>query len=161
MIPVATISALPVMHRVTIPADYMDIMGHMNIMYYIHVFDRGAWGLFGSLGLNQTHIDTRRGGMFALKQHISYLAEVHAGETVAVRSRVLGLSKKRIHFIHFMLNETTGKLAATMEVVGSYANLDTRRTAPFPPEIAAKLRERVAEDAQLDWEAPVSGVLAP
>ncbi|MFW5709674.1 MAG: acyl-CoA thioesterase [Chloroflexota bacterium] len=161
MIDLSLLSSLPITNRITIPSDYLDEMGHMNIMYYIHIFDRAAWGLFELFGVTIKELESYGGGMFALKQFIQYLAEVHVGETVAVRSRVLGVSHRRIHFMHFMINETTGKLASTFEVLGSYADLNTRRTAPFPDSIAARIQDHLQHDQSLPWDAPICGILKP
>jgi len=157
----AQLEALPLTNRVTIPEDYLDEMGHMNIMYYIHIFDRAAWEMFGWFGLSIDDLKAVNGGMFALRQFIQYLAEVHVGETVTVRTRVLGKSAKRLHFMHFMINETTGKLASTFEVLGSYVDMTTRRTTPFNDEMAALIQKRIDEHAAIDWNAPISGVIRP
>lgn len=161
MVEVAQLSLLPETNRVTIPENYRDEMGHMNIMYYIHIYDRAAWGLFESFGLTLQRSQETNDGMFALKQFIQYIAEVHIGETVTVRSRVLGVSAKRVHFMHFMINETTGQLASTFEVLGSFVDLSIRRTAPFPEDIRQKIDIALAEHNQLDWDAPICGVLNP
>ncbi|WP_420644795.1 acyl-CoA thioesterase [Candidatus Leptofilum sp.] len=161
MIDIAQIQQLACFHRATIPEAYLDVMGHMNIRHYMGLFDDAAWGFFAAFGMDEAYYHSANSGAFALEQHIRYLAEVHVGETVAIHTRVNGRSVKRIHFIHFMLNETTGKLAATLEVVGSHANLATRRTSPFPDHIAARLDQLLAEHNQLDWQAPLCGVMNP
>jgi acyl-CoA thioester hydrolase len=161
MIELAHIRALPQTHQATIPPSFMDEMGHMNIQYYVHLYDRAAWALFAQVDLTLTRLQTDQNGMFALKQFIQYLAEVQVGETVTIHSRWLGVSAKRVHFMHFMVNETTNVLASTFEVLASHADLTVRRTAPFTEEVAARLRERVTADNALSWNVPVCGVLQP
>ncbi|RMG93338.1 MAG: thioesterase [Chloroflexi bacterium] len=156
-----TVQTLPCFHRECIPESYLDLMGHMNIRYYIALFDAAAWKLFARFGMDMDYYRSQKGGAFALEQHVRYLAEVHAGETVAVHTRLLGRTTKRIHFIHFMLNETTEKLAATLEVIGSHADIVQRRTSPFPPAIAARIDEMLVQHQSLGWEAPVCGVMRP
>jgi acyl-CoA thioester hydrolase len=159
MIPPEKLEILPLTNHVTIPEDYLDEMGHMNIQHYMQIYDRAAWELFTQLGVTPEHVQAERGGMFALQQFIRYLAEVHHGETVSVRSRLLGLSVKRLHFMHFMVNETTGRLASTLETVASYADLNTRRTVALPESIAARISEQLVEHNALDWDAPICGVI--
>ncbi len=161
MIALADLQALPITNRITIPEDYRDEMGHMNIQYYVRIYDQAAWGLFEWLDISLEDLQATQNGMFALKQFIQYFAEVHVGETVVVRSRVLGKSAKRLHFIHFMVNESTQKLASTFEVLTTYADLSIRRSAPFNDAIAAKIQQRIDEHDQLTWEPPLSGILAP
>ncbi|OFW13680.1 MAG: hypothetical protein A3H27_11435 [Acidobacteria bacterium RIFCSPLOWO2_02_FULL_59_13] len=62
-----------------------------------------------------------------------------------------------MHYIFFMVNETRGVVSSTFECVHAYADLVARRTAPFPPHIAAKLDALIAEHDRLAWPAPTSG----
>jgi acyl-CoA thioester hydrolase len=153
------LTKLPSYHRQTIPADYMDRMGHMNVRYYMAVFDAATWRMFADAGLNESYFSTTENGVFVLKQFIQYLAEVRPGETVAVHTRMLGLTDKRIHLMHFMANQDTNELAAIIESLITHANLKVRRAAPLPSEIAAGFRSRLAKDQHLDWDSPVSGMM--
>ena len=159
MIPVEQLNSLLMTDCATITEEYLDEMGHMNVQYYMRIYNRAAWGMFDHLGITLEYLESERGGMFALKHFIEYLAEVRAGETVTVWTRLLGVSAKRLHFMHFMVNNTTGRVASTMEVLASYADLHTRRTAPFPPEMAGRIRVQVEAHNRLDWNAPVCGLM--
>lgn len=151
------IRQLPCYWQQTIPSDYLDRMGHMNVQYYVGVYDRAADYLFNAFGMTAEYVDTHNNGAFALEQHIRYLAEVHGGDTVSVYFRLLDFVPKRVHFMGFMVNETQGKLAAVFESLGSHADLDLRRTTPFPPELAHNIGRILNECRQLEWEAPVCG----
>lgn len=155
----ADLTDLPSYHRQTIPADYMDRMGHMNVRYYMAVFDAATWRMFADFGLDDAYFRTTENGVFALKQLIQYLAEVRPGETVAVYTRLLGLTDKRIHLMHFMVNQDTDGLAAIIESLITHANLKVRKAAPLPSEIAAAFRTRLDKDRHLAWDSPVSGVM--
>ncbi|MCP4358263.1 MAG: thioesterase [Chloroflexi bacterium] len=150
---------LPRVYEAAITADYLDRMGHMNVRYYLHIFDDATWDLFAKFGMDRDYYTNSGNGSFALQQFIVYAAEVHAGETVGIRSRIIGRSEKRIHFMHFMINESTNRLAASMEILGSHADLTLRRTSPYPPEIASRLDMVIAEYNQLSWDAPVCGAI--
>ncbi|NWF67555.1 MAG: hypothetical protein HXY40_00575 [Chloroflexi bacterium] len=88
-----------------------------------------------------------------------YLAEVHVGDTVTVRMRMIARGAKKLHYINYMVNETQGVLASTMEVLAAHADLLRRRTSPYPPEIAAQIDAMIAQHAALDWEAHLCGVI--
>jgi len=159
MIPLAFLESLPECHRKTIPADYQDLMGHMNIRWYFDLFARSGREFFKSHGLDQDYFRSGKFGVFALKHFIQYFAEVRAGQTVAIRARLVGRSDKRFHFMLFMINEATTQLAATFEALITHADLNIRRAAPMPAEIAQKLDATLAADQKLEWEAPVSGAM--
>lgn len=146
-------------YQTTIPEEYIDIMGHMNVMYYIHLFDKATKRFFSSFGLHPDYVNATRMGSFALEQHIRYLNEVRLGQEITVYTRTLGRSNKTIHFMHFMVRDEDGALAATSELVGAHANLKLRRTAPFPPEFAEGIDRYLEIHTKLPWEAPVCGVM--
>ena len=159
LVPLERLAALPVYHRESISADYLDAMGHMNVRWYMALFDTSVWNFFISHGLDETYFEQKHMGVFALKHFIQYFSEVKAGETVAMRIRLLGRTEKRFHFMNFMINETEGTLAAVMEVLGTHADLKLRKAAPMPRGISQKFDARIAADRRLDWEAPVSGAI--
>jgi acyl-CoA thioester hydrolase len=155
------LSALPVTHKTVIPEDYIDLMGHMNVMWYTHLFAKATGGLFQQVGLNREYFQASQAGTFALKQLFTYLVEVREGEEVTIRTRVLGRSAKKLHVMHFMTKGEPEVLASTNEFLAAHINMKIRRTSPFPPITAAAIDRLVAEHAALDWKAPVSGAMAP
>jgi len=159
LVPVASIEELPVYHRETISDKYLDLMGHMNVRWYMTLFGQAAWNYYLALGLNEDYFRETQTGTFALKQFIQYYAEVRVDQTVSVRIRLIGRSDKRFHLMQFMVNETTAKLASTLEILSTFADLKLRRSAPIPPEIAQKLDARLESNRQLAWEAPLCGVI--
>jgi len=155
----ADLKDLPSYHRQTIPEDYMDKMGHMNVRYYMAVFDKATWCMFEEYGLDDEYFKNSKNGVFALKQFIQYLAEVRPGETVSVHTRILSLTEKRIHLMHFMANKDTNGLAAIIESLITHADLKVRKAAPLPSKIASKFHSRLHKDQNLGWDSPVSGVI--
>ena len=159
VIPLPQIEQLPAIYRVTIPDRYRDKMGHMNMRYYLEVYDDAGDALFETFGLTPAFYKAQGSGGFDLEHHIHYLNEVHIGDEVSIYARLLDRSAKRLHYMLFMVNETRSLLASTFECVNSYADLTVRKTAPYPPEIAAELDRILAAHHQLTWDAPVSGVM--
>jgi acyl-CoA thioester hydrolase len=159
LLPLALLEALPVYHRETIPADYLDIMGHMNIRWYFELFAIAGRKFSAAHGLDMAYFQSGDAGIFTLKQFIQYFAEVRVGQTVAVHTRLIGRSDKRFHFLHFMLNETTAQLAATFEALITHADLKIRRSASMPARIAENFDATMAKDEKLDWQAPVCGAM--
>ena len=155
------LTPLPVTHRAAIPEAYLDEMGHMNVMWYTHLFSQAAWGLFQMVGLTEAYFAANRAGSFALAQHFRYLKEVRAGQHVTLRSRVLGRSAKRWHTIHFMTIDGLDALVATGEAVSTHVDLTVRRSSPMPPAVTAAIDRLLAEHARLGWDAPVCGAMQP
>jgi acyl-CoA thioester hydrolase len=159
-IPLEKITALDPIYRVTIPPEYQDENGHMNVRWYLHIFDDAGYQMVASMGLTPEFHEKYGTGGFDLEHHIHYLNEVHIGDEVVVYLRLINRSAKRIHYLMFMVNETRGTLASIFECVNSFADLKARRTAPYPDEIAAKIDGLLARHQALEWQAPVCGVIS-
>ena len=159
-IPLDFITALPPIYRAVIPDSFLDANGHMNMRYYLHLFDDAGDIYVAQFGLTPEFHRMHTTGGFDLEHHIHYLREVRVGDSVTLYGRLVGASPKRIHYLLFMMNETNQTLAAIFECVNSFADLSVRRTAPYPPEIYAVIQQRLAEDISLEWLAPLSGVMS-
>ena len=70
------LSALPVTFEAVIPEAYLDEMGHMNVMWYTHLFSGSVDGLFRLVGLTREYFETSQAGTFALEQHVRFIKEV-------------------------------------------------------------------------------------
>jgi len=153
------LAPLPITHEATIPESYLDLMGHMNVMWYTHLFGQATCGLFNLAGMNRDYFAAHHAGSFALAQFFRYHREVRAGEHVTLRSRLLARSEKQFHVMHFMTKGDEHVLAATSEFLAAHIDMQTRRTAPFAPHIAQNLDRLIAQHAALDWAAPISGAI--
>ena len=85
LVPLDRLATFPLYHRETIPVDYLDAKGHMNVRWYMALFDTAIWKFFLAHGLDENYFTRENMGVFALKHFIQYFSEVRAGETVAMR----------------------------------------------------------------------------
>ena len=161
MITVDDLNPLPITGRKTIPENYLDEMGHMNVMWYTHLFSNATGEMFQLFGFTDDYCIRTNTGAFALECHLRYLAEVHVGKTVRIHSRLIGRSEKRWHFMHFMVNEEDGRIAATAEFIGAHIDMNIRRTSPIPPVIADAFDAVLHKHDQLDWDPPLCGIMQP
>jgi acyl-CoA thioester hydrolase len=158
-IDVSDIRALPRLQELVVPVAYRDENEHMNVRYYMTIFDEAGYPMIANLGLTpEFHMQNGTGG-FDLEHHLHYLNEILIGDRVAVYYRLLARSAKRLHYMMFLVNETRGNVGATFECVNSFADLRERKTGPYPPEIAARIDAVLTQHQQLAWAAPMCGVL--
>lgn len=159
-IPLEKITALKPLYQITVPESFLDENGHMNMRFYLHVFDDAGYAFVEQFGLTPEYHQQQHTGGFDLEHHIHYLREVRAGDVMTVYARLVARSAKRIHYLMFFVNETRGTLASIFECVNSFADMTERRTAPYPAEIAAKIDALLAQDQALDWDAPICGIMS-
>jgi acyl-CoA thioester hydrolase len=125
---------------------FLDAMGHMNVGWYAHLFDRAVWKRFAELGLDEAYFARTGRGMFALEQSTRYLAELREGERLVIRTALVEAREKTLRFAHYMLDVEKQVIAATAEVVAAHIDLGTRRTTPFPAELAARFADAVVRE---------------
>lgn len=143
--------------RIGVPESWADANGHMNMRWYVAIFDDAGDELHDRVGLTPDFHRRHRTGTVDLEHHTHFLNEVMPGDIVAVYSRLVARSAKRLHYTMFLVNETRGKLAAIFECMNAFVDLTVRKTAPFPPEILEKIDAWLDRDSKLDWPPPVSG----
>ena len=136
-----SVSAPLDLHREVVRPEWIDYNGHMNVAYYLLAFDRACDAFLDFVGLDRA-FRTRTGGTtFAVDCHLTYQREVSAGDPLRFASWLLGFDDKRIHHFHQMYHAEEGYLAATCEWLSLHVDLGTRRVAPMPAEIGARLSE--------------------
>jgi len=152
---------LPPLMEQTIPPEWLDLNGHVNVRHYLALYDAASWPMLAAMGLDERTFLEHRQGIFDLEHHLWYLDELHVGDTVTVHWRFVARTVKRFHGVMFIVNRTRQRLASVFEYVSTGADLDARRTAPLPAAFAAEIDRHLARDAQLDWPPPGCGVMAP
>ena len=144
-------------HTETALPEWVDFNGHMNVAYYVMVFDHATDVFLSTAGIGKDYREATDNSVFVVEAHVTYEDEVHAGEELGVTTRLLGHDAKRLHIFHHMYrldeNGGLGGLAATNELMILHVDMKTRRASPLP-EAAVKRIEALAK-AQSALPRPV------
>ena len=132
---------LQITYRGVVHPWHCDIMGHMNVVWYVSKFDEASWQLASMLGLTNSYFIKKHMGIAALQQNITYKSEIVAGSAVTVRSGVFDIKEKVVRFIHEMRNDVTGEVAAVMVLTAVHFNTRKRKSCPFPKEILKRVKK--------------------
>ena len=73
--------------------------------------------------------------------------------------RLLGRSERAAHALVYLLDDSNQRLSFVMEEILLHIDMETRRTAPWPEDVAAGLDQQIAAQADLPWEPDLSGSL--
>ncbi|EWT06073.1 hypothetical protein N864_00230 [Intrasporangium chromatireducens Q5-1] len=155
------VRALPCAHEQAVPAHFADANGHMNIVRYMELHNEAAWKHMSHFGLGEEHALEGTAGSFEVEHHLRYLREIHVGDVVAVHFRMLGRSDKALHLMQFLANVTRHELSNTLESMSLSVDMATRRTAPFPDDVAALLDDQLRADRALRWPVPLATGMRP
>lgn len=131
----------------------------MNVRHIYAHGVAGADALSELAGVDDRYRATRLMGTFGAEHHITYLAEIHAGDVIASRPLWVGRSARAAHMLVLITNESTRMLAAVLELVIVHMDLRTRRPAPFPSDVAASMDAGIVGTASLAFDLPLCGAL--
>ena len=124
----------------TVPAEWIDYNGHMNVAYYTMAFDRALDRVYDLIGIGPELARTAGMGPMALQTQIHYLGELVEGEAFHCDVTVLDADAKRAHVFARML-KGDASVAATYESLTMNVDLKARRSAAFPEEAARRLEK--------------------
>ena len=111
--------------------EWTDYNNHMNLSYYILVFDMGAEVFLSKLQMGEHSAKTTKKSTMVVETHTTYNNEVKESEEVDVFISHLDHDKKRIHYKLEMYKKDTNTLSATTEVLSLYIDLNLRKVAEF------------------------------
>jgi acyl-CoA thioester hydrolase len=122
-----------------IEPQWIDYNGHLNMAYYNVMFDRAIDELWLELGIGPDYKRERHGSTFTVECHVRYLREIHLGDPVQVSILLVAADEKRLHTFEELRHATEGWLSATSENMTVHIDMAARKTAPFPPDIRARI----------------------
>ena len=135
-------------YRDVVRPEWIDSNQHMNVGYYLVVFDLATDEFMRWIGLGQEYRRARAVTTFCLEAHVTYHREVRQGDPLRFTTQLLAWDAKRLHYFHEMYHAADGFLAATNELVSLHVSEATRRAAPMAPEILDRLaRIQAVHDA--------------
>ena len=111
--------------------EWTDYNGHMNVAYYVHVFDMAADIMLDNFRMGGKSAKREKKSTFAVEMHTNYNQEVRLGEEVETHLTYIDHDKKRIHYKLSMFHKEKKYLAATNEVLSLYVDLNQRKVAEF------------------------------
>lgn len=126
------------LYKTTAKEEWMDYNGHMNVAWYVHVFDKTMDAFLAQAGLGRGYAEKEGASVFALQNHLHYMREVHAGEELSVSLQMMDLDEKRIHVFLRMMNGA-GVMVATSELLVIHVDMKARRSSPIPRPHASTL----------------------
>lgn len=127
--------------------EWIDSNGHMNLAYYVVVFDLATDALYAALDIGDAYREASGNSCFTAETHTLYEREVHLGDKLRVRSWLLGTDSKRVHYFHEMFHVDSGDRAAVQELMALHIDMRIRRVAPLPADKQAALQAAVRQYA--------------
>ena len=114
--------------------EWTDYNGHMNLSYYILVFDIGAEVILSKFKMGEHSAKTTKKSTMVVETHTTYNQEVKEGDEVDVFISYFDHDNKRLHYKLEMFDKVKNTLSATTEILALYIDLNIRKVTEFEPE---------------------------
>jgi acyl-CoA thioester hydrolase len=134
-------------YEAVVRPEWIDSNGHMNLAYYVVVFDLATDALYAALNIGDAYREATGYSCFTAETHTLYEREVHLGDRVRVLSWLLGADAKRLHYFHEMFHVDSGERSAVQELMALHIDMAVRRVAPYPVDRYAALQQAVKQYA--------------
>ncbi|MDA7636026.1 thioesterase family protein [Candidatus Pelagibacter sp.] len=117
-----------------IKKEWTDYNNHMNMAYYVLVFDQIWEIILEKFKMGEQSAKTTNMSTMVVETHTTYNNEIKEGDEVEINLTFLDHDKKRLHFKMEMIEKSSKKLAATLEMLSLYIDLNQRKVAKFEQE---------------------------
>jgi len=117
-----------------IKKEWTDYNNHMNMAYYVLVFDQIWEKILGKFKMGEQSAKTTNMSTMVVETHTTYNNEVKEGDEVEINLTFFDHDKKRLHFKMEMIEKSSKKLSATLEMLSLYIDLNKRKVAEFEDE---------------------------
>ena len=117
-----------------IKKEWTDYNNHMNMAYYVLVFDQIWEIILEKFKMGEQSAKTTNMSTMVVETHTTYNNEVKEGDEVEINLTFLDHDKKRLHFKMEMIEKSSKKIAATLEMLSLYIDLNQRKVTEFEQE---------------------------
>ena len=117
-----------------IKKEWTDYNNHMNMAYYVLVFDQIWEVILEKFKMGEQSAKTTNMSTMVVETHTTYNNEVKEGDEVEINLTFFDHDKKRLHFKMEMIEKSSKKLSATLEMLSLYIDLNKRKVAEFEDE---------------------------
>ena len=122
--------------------DWTDYNNHMNVAYYVLIFDLyGAEKLMTLFNMGETSAKNTKKSTMVVESHITYNQEVKEGDEVDVNLLYFDHDKKRLQYKLEMIHKEKKYLASTIEILSLYVDLGERKVSEFENEKIQLMKE--------------------
>ncbi|MDC3334218.1 thioesterase family protein [Candidatus Pelagibacter sp.] len=117
-----------------IKKEWTDYNNHMNMAYYVLVFDQIWEIILEKFKMGEQSAKTTNMSTMVVETHTTYNNEVKEGDEVEINLSFFDHDKKRLHYKLEMIEKSSKKLSATLEMLSLYIDLNKRKVAEFEEE---------------------------
>ena len=129
--------------------DWIDYNDHMNVSYYLLIFDKyGADTLNDLFQMGEHSAKTTKKSTMIVESHITYNRELRLDDEVDLNCVYFNHDDKRLHYKIEMIHKENKFLASTIEILSLYIDLNQRKVSEFENEKVIIMKEFIKTNLQ-------------
>ena len=114
-----------------IKKEWIDYNNHMNMAYYVLVFDDVWEIMLEKFLMGEKSAKSSNRSTMVVETYTTYNSEVKLDDEVEINLSFFDHDKKRLHYKMEMIDKSSGKLSATLEMLSLYIDLEKRKVTEF------------------------------
>ena len=128
--------------------DGIDYNNHMNVSYYLLIFDKfGADILNNIFKMGEHSAKTTGKSTMIVESNITYNQELKVNDEVDINLVYFDHDKKRLQYKMEMIHKEKKYLASTIEILALYVDLNTRKVSEFEEEKVSIMSDYIKQHA--------------
>ena len=114
-----------------IKSEWTDYNNHLNMAYYVLIFDVAWEVMLKKFNMGEQSAKSSGMSTMVVETNTTYDNEIKEGDEVEILLTFFDHDKKRLHFKLEMIEKSSKKLSATIEMLSLYINLNLRKVSEF------------------------------
>ena len=137
-------------HNITLKPQWIDYNGHLNMAYYLVIFDEAADQYWEKLGFGNIYRQKTGFTTYAASCKIDYIKEIKPNAILDVKMAIRDASSKKFILWQGIYDENKN-LCASAETLTLHIdqNGDTPKVAPFPAQIFQNIENAYHQQSAL------------
>jgi acyl-CoA thioester hydrolase len=132
-------------HRGVVMPAHCDVLGHMNVRWYVHAFDDGGFHLWPVAGVSLAALREREIAFVVARIEVDYRRELRIGDLFVVEAAFRHVGGRSVRYEQRMHDVETGALCASQAAVEVCFDLAERRSRAIPDDVRATLLEAMPD----------------
>lgn len=130
--------------RGIVQTEHCCAQGFMRAQFLMGRISDGAGHLWQTVGFDRYRLVEDNLGTVVLETRVDFYRPVTAGQGLIIRSALLAVSGRTLHYRHFIFDMESGEQVGGGEVVALLMDMETRKSIQLTPEDIERLTPHIA-----------------
>ena len=127
-------------YSATVQPDWLDALDHVNFLEYQRAADKALDHFWIAVGGELAAPGVTALSVVIVETHVRYLLELRLGDSIQIRTRIVGFDRRRIHLEHMVMRGAD--VSCVIQVLGLAFDTVSRTASHWPEGMLQEFRSR-------------------